>query len=711
MPNFVSPGVYVVEKDISEYSPTLNSSIVGIVGFATKGPTNKATLITSPQQLISTFGPPSEGLYGQGLEGALEILEATNQIYFVRAADEATTVAASATVPFGACPTVVVSATDGDGNYWGVDGSSVTLKVQSYDNNSVAQFASPQEYLIASGITTNSSVDGAAEAMRSVIGGDLPTANAFAEKLVDSGGTTLSATVCGSYAGGSAKIVVSAFDHNGDAVALLGEYDHTANAVNGALAATKTAYGASIPNTATSAGPAYYVEALYPGTGYNLSTNSAGDTIGNSIEIASFGDDEFVLSVNEDGSVRENFKTTLKDTAGAFIEDAINIGDTDLKSDRIKGYVVSSTSLTDLTFDGITTAYWGASASVGNVFGATMAISQNVGGSLTTSSASPVFIKPVEGSYSLSGGTDGMGESAEVLDAALIGSEANSPKTGIYTLDDEVIDISLALVPGVHSQNVQNYLISLAETTQNFLAVLAPPEGVGGVQAALDWTNGLKDTRTAAVNNSYGAVYWPHVKVYSVFDGKDRWYDPAIFAVRQMVYTDAVADPWFAPAGFVRGRLTKPSDVEVRLNQGDRDALYGNGNVVNPIVNFPKQGITVFGQRTTQRAPTALDRVNVRRLLIVLKKTLLAATRTFVFEPNDPITWEKIENLVNPLLDDIARRRGIVAFKVVCDETTNTPLRVDRNELWCKVLIKPTKAAEMIVFELNVTNQAAKLGG
>ena len=711
MPNFVSPGVYVVEKDISEYSPTLNSSIVGIVGFATKGPTNKPTLITSPQQLISTFGPPSEGLYGQGLEGALEILEATNQIYFVRAADDSTSVAASAMVPFGACPTVVVSAFDVVGNGWGTpNSSSITLKVQSYDNNSVAQFASPQSFTITSGITGTTGVAGANEAMRSVIGGNLPYANVFAGSIVNSAGTDVSAAICGAYSGGSARIVVSAYDHNDVAVAVLGEYCHSGT-INGALATTITAYGAGIPNTATSAGPAYYVEALYPGTGYNLSTNSAGDTIGNSIEIASFGDDEILLSVNEDGSVRENFSTTLKDTAGAFIEDAINIGDTDLKSDRIKGYVVSGSTMTDISFDGITAAYWGASADVGNVFGTTMAFSQYINGGTSSFDGAPSFIKPVEGSYSLVGGTDGMSADTDVLDAAIIGSQTDTPKTGMYSLDDEVIDISLAIAPGIHDQAVQNNLISLAETTQNFLAVVAPPEGVGGVQDALDWTNGLKDTRTAAVNNSYGAVYWPHVKVYSVFDGKDRWYDPAIFAVRQMVYTDSVSDPWFAPAGFVRGRLTKPSDVEVRLNQGDRDALYGNGNVVNPIVNFPKQGITVFGQRTTQRAPTALDRVNVRRLLIVIKKTLLAATRTFVFEPNDPITWEKIENLVNPLLDDIARRRGIVAFKVVCDETTNTPLRVDRNELWCKVLIKPTKAAEMIVFELNVTNQAAKLGG
>ena len=143
------------------------------------------------------------------------------------------------------------------------------------------------------------------------------------------------------------------------------------------------------------------------------------------------------------------------------------------------------------------------------------------------------------------------------------------------------------------------------------------------------------------------------------------------------------------------------------VNQGDRDSMYSGGNVVNPIVKFPQQGIMIFGQRTAQRNPTALDRINVRRMLIVIRKSLLASTRRFVFEPNDATTWEKVVNVVNPMLDDIRRRRGITDYKVVCDETVNTPVRVDRNELWCKVLIKPTKAAEIVIFELNLTSQSA----
>jgi len=172
-----------------------------------------------------------------------------------------------------------------------------------------------------------------------------------------------------------------------------------------------------------------------------------------------------------------------------------------------------------------------------------------------------------------------------------------------------------------------------------------------------------------------------------------------------MAFTDEVADPWFAPAGLRRGRLTKPTEAEVTLTQGDRDTLYAGGNVINPIVNFPQDGLVIFGQRTAQRASTALDRINVRRLLIQIRKQILAGTRRFVFEPNDAITRQQIVDILQPTLQDIKDRRGLDAFKVICDETINTPARIDRNELWCKVIVQPTKTAEIVIFEINVTSQ------
>lgn len=267
----------------------------------------------------------------------------------------------------------------------------------------------------------------------------------------------------------------------------------------------------------------------------------------------------------------------------------------------------------------------------------------------------------------------------------------------------------MAVVPGITDQRVQNALVTLAETSQNFLAVLAPPQALDNVQEAIDWMNGKGDGRTAPINSSWASVFWPWVQVFDVFSAKDRWYDPAVFAIRQMAFTDNVAESWFAPAGFRRGRLTKPTAVELPLNQGDRDALYVTN--INPIVNFAPEGITIFGQKTAQRAATSLDRINVRRLMIYLRKVLLQAGRINLFEPNDEYTWQAVKQDAESVLADIQSRRGITEFQVVCDETVNTPIRVDRNELWCKVLLKPTKTAEWIIFEVNLTNQSAKFSG
>ena len=172
MVNYVSPGVYTIEKDISEYAPSINTSIVGIVGFAAKGPTNKPTLITSQNNLIRTFGSPSEALDGQGLEGGLEILEQTNSMYFVRAAGS-TAADASATMGIGSCPAVIVSGGDSytAGEGFGV-GTPLTLRVQVYDNAGTAQFAdnssAGKDFVVPAGTS-----DSQGEAIRKIVGGGL----------------------------------------------------------------------------------------------------------------------------------------------------------------------------------------------------------------------------------------------------------------------------------------------------------------------------------------------------------------------------------------------------------------------------------------------------------------------------------------------------------------------------------------------------------
>jgi len=733
MVNYVSPGVYTIEKDISEYAPSINTSIVGIVGFAGKGPTNKATLITSQNNLIRTFGAPSEGLRGQGLEGGLEILEQTNSMYYVRAAGS-DAADASATMGIGSCPALIVS---GPASYNAAEGFGVetplTLRIQVYDNAGVAQFAdngSAGKDFIIPAATANSQ----AEAIRKIVGGglDADKVGCFFEGGVgtEATGLGLSGAIVGSFAGSGAYIGVSAvssvtatgtnFPGTAGVSALHATTPvsaATAFGASGFLASAVKVYGGSILTSGTNSA-AYRVESLHPGTGYNAGTKTDGSTSGNSITTADLGSQNFSINVNQDGTSDETFKCSFVGS-GAFIEDVINTGETNTTSDIIKGNLVKDNA--DITAVKLTNY-----ADNLNTLMATteFQVDYQWAEPLGDGTETPVPESRVSEKASrwnklipatdtgLTGGVDG--DSAGTYVASLIGDASVEPKTGMQSLDDPTLNIGIALVPGIQDQSVQNNLITLAETTQNFLALVSPPVAVGTTQDAIDWSNGKSsstgNSRTAPINSSYAAIYWPWVKVFSTFDSLDRWYDPAIFGARQMCFTDAVADSWFAPAGFRRGRLTKPTEVEVKLNQGDRDSLYSGGNVVNPIVSFPQQGITIFGQRTTQRSATALDRINIRRLMIYIRKVILAATQRFVFEPNDEFTWAQIEGVLNPFLDDIRRRRGITEFRVVCDETVNTPLRIDRNELWTKVLIKPTKTAEILIFEINLTNQSAQLG-
>jgi len=689
---FVSPGTYVIEKDISEYPPSINSSVVGIVGFASKGPTNKATLITSQQQLVELFGEPNEAITGQGLEAALEILEATNQVYYVRCADT-TSGDASSTVSFGGCPSVMVSA-----NEYGVT-QNLYLTVQVYDNNGTAKYSTAKNIDIASG-TVGSTV-AQAVALKNKIGGALDTGHvgAFYDSANDASGY-----IVGAYAGSGSYMTIDAYS---DSDRTLGTSALFAIGISGEPrligdengVSSVSAYGSTILTSVAS----YVAQTLYPGAGYNAGTKVGGSTSGLSVEIDSEGGPGFVVTVNENGAAKENYKANFINS-GTYIEDVINTGETNLKSEIIKGEIyfsgaaASPTKLTNYTSTvtdfGLLAGGYGLQKNQDNTVSA-----HNL--------ADPRFVKMVEGTYNFVSGNNGIPTS---YDSTLIGDATLADKTGMQALDDDALNISIAIVPGITAQAVQNALITLAEGTQNFMALVAPPYAVGNTQNAIDWTNGLAESRTTAINSSFAACYWPWVKTYSVFDGADRWYDPVIYGARQMVYTDSVAEPWFAPAGFQRGRLTKPSDVEVKLNQGDRDSMYSGGNVVNPIVNFIQQGITIFGQRTTQREATSLDRINVRRLMIQVRKIILAATRRYVHEPNDEFTWQQITEVLNPMLDDIKRRRGITEFQVVCDGTVNTAVRIDRNEMWCKVLIKPTKTAEILVFEINLTNQSAQIG-
>ena len=209
-------------------------------------------------------------------------------------------------------------------------------------------------------------------------------------------------------------------------------------------------------------------------------------------------------------------------------------------------------------------------------------------------------------------------------------------------------------------------------------------------------------------NTSYAAVYWPWCQVVDPSTGELVWVPASTVIGGVYAYNDSVAEPWFAPAGINRGGLSQVVRVEQKLSAVNRDTLY-NGKV-NPIATFPGTGIVVYGQKTLQTRASALDRVNVRRLLIALKSYISQIALNLVFEQNTIATRNQFLSQVNPYLTSVQQRQGLYAFQVIMDESNNTPDVIDRNELMGKIFVQPTKTAEFIYLDFNITPTGATFG-
>ena len=205
--------------------------------------------------------------------------------------------------------------------------------------------------------------------------------------------------------------------------------------------------------------------------------------------------------------------------------------------------------------------------------------------------------------------------------------------------------------------------------------------------------------QAVTINSSYAATYWPWVQIQSA-TGRNEYIPAGTIIPGVYAFTDAATAPWFAPAGLVRGGLPGVIQAERKLTKGDRDLLYAAK--VNPIATFPGTGISVFGQKTLQTKASALDRVNVRRLLIELKKFIGDQAKNLVFEQNTIATRNRFLATVNPYLESVVQRQGLYAYRVVMDDTNNTADVVDRNQLVGQIYIQPTKTIEFVVLDFIV---------
>jgi phage tail sheath protein FI len=204
----------------------------------------------------------------------------------------------------------------------------------------------------------------------------------------------------------------------------------------------------------------------------------------------------------------------------------------------------------------------------------------------------------------------------------------------------------------------------------------------------------------AAIDTSYAATYWPWLQTIDPDLGGQVWVPASAMMPGVFAFNDRAGEAWFAPAGLNRGGLSTVLRAERALTNGNRDTLYSDN--VNPIATFPNTGVVVFGQKTLQAAASALDRVNVRRLLIELKSYISQIADTLVFEANTIATRNNFLSQVNPYMESVQQRQGLYAFKVVMDESNNTPDVIDRNQMVGQIYIQPTKTAEFIYLDFNI---------
>jgi hypothetical protein len=274
------------------------------------------------------------------------------------------------------------------------------------------------------------------------------------------------------------------------------------------------------------------------------------------------------------------------------------------------------------------------------------------------------------------------------------GSQAYVKAINALSNPDEY-DINLVVAPGINRElhpAVTQKLIDMCEERQDCFYIADFTDYQSSITTATEQAN--------SVDSNYVACYYPWLKTIDVNTNKLTTVPPSVLLPAVFASSDRLAAEWFAPAGLNRGGITGAVSVLNRLTHSERDTLYENK--VNPIASFPGQGIVAFGQKTLQDKASALDRINVRRLLIAVKKFIASTSRYLVFEQNTAETRSRFINTVNPYLESIQQRQGLYAFNVVMDDSNNTPDVIDRNILAGAIYLQPTKTAEFIIIDFNI---------
>jgi uncharacterized protein len=291
-------------------------------------------------------------------------------------------------------------------------------------------------------------------------------------------------------------------------------------------------------------------------------------------------------------------------------------------------------------------------------------------------------------------------------------------------LDPEVVPSNLLIMPGIKKPLITNRIISVAESRKDTLAIIDLEDDYTPIAERLAGATDLASLGSAAsavsslrqrnLNSSYAAAFYPWVQISDNLNGSQLvWIPSSVAGLGAMAKSQATSELWFAPAGFNRGGLgslggsrgPRVLQARQRLDSKERDSLYEVN--INPIATFPAEGVVIFGQKTLQADASALDRINVRRLVLFLKSQVSTISRNLLFDQNVQSTWNRFKSQVNPILSSVKARYGLSDYKLILDDSTTTADLIDRNIMYAKIYIKPARAIEYIVVDFVITKTGA----
>lgn len=665
----ISPGINVSEIDLTTVVPPVATTVGAFAGVFRWGPLDQRVLVTSENDLVNKFGKPTS-INPETWFTAANFLSYSNALYVSRAGNTAVMFSAIAnSTAFSANAAHTVKNVDDYGTKVGAFDPAVeyiarcpgalgnSLKISVCD--SANQYSSDINLRAA---TTNTSFNSANTKITLSVGSNTATVT-----LANSAG------LAGDTPVPFANTVAAMFN--------VGDYISVGNSSIGRQALKITAVGSvNVVNTAgTNTGTASFTLSL--AQPLKLSTNVDANTVsryweyynqvdtapGQSTYVAANGntaanDEIHLVVVDEDGGFTGAPGTVLEVYKGLSRA-------TDAKlSDGTSNYYKNAIN------DRSNYVWWASDRS-------------NAASATAAQVASSTNITPL--SISFQGGVDGDETTTPFADIARAYDLFVSP---------EDVDIALVLTGmargGTNGEQLPNYLIDNIAEVRKDCVVFISPQSTDVVNQALDATENVVEFRNSVRSSSFAVMDSGYKYQYDKYNDLYRYVPLNGDIAGLCVRTDNQRDPWFSPAGTSRGQIRNIIKLAFNPNGAQRDVLYKNG--VNPVITQPGQGAILYGDKTLLAKPSAFDRINVRRLFIVLEKAVSQAAKSFLFEFNDEFTRTQFRNLVEPFLRDVQGRRGIYDFKVVCDETNNTPEVVDANRFVGDIYVKPAKSVNYI---------------